>query len=73
MAAAHLFSAGVDLPGQTIAPMISPSADTDHKHDLLDERDIRPGAHGEEGEMVPEQEMPEGPTVTRWEEWAYYL
>ncbi|ORY20995.1 MFS general substrate transporter [Naematelia encephala] len=69
MANAHFYSAGVELPNQGIAPVISPTIHDDKKD--LGESGLQmiPG----DDQVVHEQEMPEGPTVTRWEEWAYYL
>ena len=40
----------------------------DPKGDLPDVSEL-PEQH--ELEMIMEQEVPEGPTVTRWEDWAY--
>lgn len=72
MANAHMFSAGVDLPNQTLAPMVSPTEHGDHEKD----KDGFVNTTAVEGDVprdmtVHEQDMPEGPTTTRWEEWAY--
>lgn len=73
MANAHLFSAGVELPNQCLAPVISPSAhfgDSEEKYGLGGDARVEERVAGDAGE-VHEQAMPEGPTVSRWEEWAY--
>ena len=72
MANAHFYSAGMELPNQGLAPVISASDDKDHKHDFAQTQDgdVVEERVGEAG-VVHEQAMPEGPTVTRWEEWAY--
>ncbi|CAD6583982.1 MAG: hypothetical protein TREMPRED_003707 [Tremellales sp. Tagirdzhanova-0007] len=77
MANAHFFSAGLELPNQGMAPVVTPSAHLDDDIDKKD-GDIQFGDGVEEriggdDALIHEQAMPEGPTVTRWEEWAYYL
>ena len=75
MANAHFFSAGLELPNQGMAPVVTPSAHLDDDIDKKD-GDIQFGDGVEEriggdDALIHEQAMPEGPTVTRWEEWAY--
>ena len=59
----------VDLPNQGIAPMIEPTDNVVPEAEALREKQVDP-------EVIPsdlvlhEETMPEGPTVTRWEEWA---
>jgi hypothetical protein len=71
MANAHFYSAGMELPLQTLAPTVSPAqhgAPFDTKDGVdIDLHEVDP--HGDL--TVHSEEMPEGPTVTRWEEWAY--
>lgn len=82
---AHLYSTAVGLPNETLAPVVAltnaepidgVSGDPD-----LDKKESGVigayGAHGAGGlslaqvEAVHEEEMPEGPPTSRWEEWAY--
>ena len=62
----------VDLPNQGIAPVIAPmEMDDAGKFDGEEpekqlEAEERVGVEG----VIHEEAMPEGPTVTRWEEWA---
>lgn len=66
MANAHLFSAGMELPNQGIEPVAF--VDKDHHTDVKDMEvaEMRPGPD----DVMHEEEMPEGPTTTRAEEWA---
>lgn len=67
MANAHLFSAGMELPNQGIEPVVA-LVDKDHpdtKHDI-ELAPMRPGA----GDVMQEEDMPEGPPTTRAEEWS---
>ena len=74
MANAHFFSAGLELPNQGLAPVVTANAQEDlDKKDGDGESIVVAGVEervGSDG-VVHEQAMPEGPTVTRWEEWAY--
>lgn len=73
MANAHLFSAGVELPNQGLAPIVTVSShlDDDDKIKLgADDAGVEERIAGDDA-VVHEQAMPEGPTVSRWEEWAY--
>jgi hypothetical protein len=72
MANAHFYSAAVDLPLQTLAPTISPTRHDEKHDDIKDMSDINTEEVDPHGDLtVHQEEMPEGPTVTRWEEWAY--
>jgi hypothetical protein len=71
--AAHLFSAGVELPNQGIAP--ATTIVSSHDHQLDDKKEDFAGVEvGEERpgdeNVVHEVEMPEGPTTSKYEEWA---
>lgn len=72
MASAHLMSAGVELPNQLMAPVHDPvhlpKRDSDDKKDPA-----LAGVSHVDGDVMHEQSMPEGPPVSKWEEWAYYL
>ena len=72
MANAHFFSAAVDLPLQTLAPTVSPTKHDDEHFDEKKEVQDYVSEVDPHGDLtVHQEEMPEGPTVTRWEEWAY--
>jgi len=72
MANAHFYSAGMDLPLQTLAPTISPTRDADKYDDIKEAGEVNLEEIDPHGDLtVHQEEMPEGPTTTRWEEWAY--
>ena len=70
MSKANTFMGAVDLPSQGMEPVIEPmepgqinEKDGPIIHEGMVER---PGNEA----MVHEEDLPEGPTVTKWEEWA---
>ncbi|RSH90427.1 hypothetical protein EHS25_001032 [Saitozyma podzolica] len=68
---AHVYSTAVNPPNEGLAPTISPTA---HPADHKDPAAVMQGVtEVPAGERVEEEEMPEGPTTGKYEEWAYYL
>ncbi len=73
MANTHQFSAGVELPNQGLAPVITPSAhldDPDKKFAIGEDTGVVERIGGDDA-VVHEQAMPEGATTSRIEEWSY--
>jgi hypothetical protein len=69
---APIYSTAVMQPGEVIvgedAPHDSGNLDLDKKDDF-GTSEVAP--HYLEDDITREQALPEGPTVTKWEEWAY--
>jgi hypothetical protein len=81
MAQAHLISAGVELPSTLPHEITRQSHDETPDDDSIDKgiggsnantRQVETEVELED-DMMRAQDMPEGPTVTKWEEWAYYM
>jgi hypothetical protein len=66
---AHVYSTAVNPPNEGLAPTTSPTA---HPADHKDPAAVMQGVtEVPAGERVEEEEMPEGPTTGKYEEWAY--
>ncbi|ORX35478.1 autophagy-related protein 22-like protein [Kockovaella imperatae] len=62
----------VELPNQGIAPTHEPHGGH-HASDAMSEKHVEAGDEIPSDLVMHEEAMPEGPTTSRWEEWAYYL
>lgn len=78
MSQPRAFVGNMENPVQGMEPVIEPipqaygHEDLDDKEEAKVDAKVREGAVQRPGDeaMVHEEDLPEGPTVTRWEEWA---
>ena len=66
---AQIYSTAIEQPREVILPVEPAPAIGENKADIVT-RNVAPPAAVEDLEFQ-EQEVPEGVTVTKWEEWAY--